>query len=144
MTKSGKTLWQKEKLHVLCNFFFLSLCFQKAVCCRGVRKRLYEGRGYKKENDDAIGHRTLVSRSVRGLFSHSITEDHVQQICCRYLWKHQNDWLIDWLINWGLTPFLTISQLYHGGQFTYSCISLFSHTSTPHNNTSKRKYEKSL
>ena len=27
------------------------------------------------------------------------------------------------LIEWGLTPFLTISQLYHGGQFTYSCIS---------------------
>ena len=25
-------------------FPFLSLCFQKAVCCRGVRKRLYEGK----------------------------------------------------------------------------------------------------
>ena len=36
------------------------------------------------------------------------------------------------LIDWGLTPFLTISQLFHGGQFTYSCISWFSHTSTPH------------
>ena len=24
-------------------FLFLSLCFQKAICCRGVRKRLYEG-----------------------------------------------------------------------------------------------------
>ena len=41
MTKSGKTLWQKEKLHVLCNFFLLSLCFQKAVRCRDVRKRLW-------------------------------------------------------------------------------------------------------
>ena len=39
----------------------------------------------------------------------------------------------DWLIGWGLTPFLTISQLYHGGQFTYS-----SHTSTPHNNLPKQ------
>ena len=26
-------------------FLLLSLCFQKAVCCRGVRKRLYEGKG---------------------------------------------------------------------------------------------------
>ena len=32
------------------------------------------------------------------------------------------------LIDWGLTPFLTISQLYHGGQFTYSSISWFSHS----------------
>ena len=44
----------------------------------------------------------------------------------------------DWLIEWGLTPFLTISQLYHVGQFTYSCISWFSHTSTPHNNLYKQ------
>ena len=28
-------------------FLLLSLCFQKAVCCRGVRKRLYEGKGLK-------------------------------------------------------------------------------------------------
>ena len=35
-------MWQKEKLLVLSNFFFLSLCFQKAVCCR---KHLYEGKG---------------------------------------------------------------------------------------------------
>ena len=48
------------------------------------------------------------------------------------------DWLIDWLIDWGLTPFLTISQLYLGGQFTYSCISWFSHTSSPHNNLPKQ------
>ena len=46
--------------------------------------------------------------------------------------------MIDWLIDWGLTPFLTISQLYHGGQFTYSCVSWFSHTSTPHNNLPKQ------
>ena len=26
-------------------FLLLSLCFQKADCCRGVRKRLYEGKG---------------------------------------------------------------------------------------------------
>ena len=26
-------------------FLLLKLCFQKAVCCRGVRKRLYEGKG---------------------------------------------------------------------------------------------------
>ena len=25
-------------------FLLLSLCFQKAVCCRGVRKGLYEGK----------------------------------------------------------------------------------------------------
>ena len=45
---------------------------------------------------------------------------------------------IDWLIDWGLTPFLTISQSYHGSQFTYSCVSWFSHTSTPHNNLPKQ------
>ena len=38
----------------------------------------------------------------------------------------------------GLTPFLTMSQLYHGGQFTNSCVSWFSHTSTPHNNLPKQ------
>ena len=26
-------------------FLLLSLCFQKAICCRGVRKRLYEKKG---------------------------------------------------------------------------------------------------
>ena len=26
-------------------FILLSLCFQKAVCCRGIKKRLYEGNG---------------------------------------------------------------------------------------------------
>ena len=26
-------------------FLLLSLCFQKVVCCRGVKKRLYEGKG---------------------------------------------------------------------------------------------------
>ena len=34
----------------------------------------------------------------------------------------------------GFNVVLTISQLYHVGQFTYSCIFWFSHTSTPHNN----------
>ena len=28
-------------------FLLSSICFQKAVCCRGVRKRLYEGKGYQ-------------------------------------------------------------------------------------------------
>ena len=26
-------------------FFLLSPCFQEAVCCRGIRKLLYEGKG---------------------------------------------------------------------------------------------------
>ena len=26
-------------------FLLLSLCFQKAVCCRGFKMRLYEGKG---------------------------------------------------------------------------------------------------
>ena len=43
--------------------------------------------------------------------------------------------LIDWL---GFYAVLTISQLYHGGQFTYSCISWFPHTSTPYNNLPKQ------
>ena len=27
-------------------FLLVSLCFQKAVCCRGIRKRLYERKGF--------------------------------------------------------------------------------------------------
>ena len=27
-------------------FLLFSQCFQKAVCCRGVRNRLYEGKGW--------------------------------------------------------------------------------------------------
>ena len=42
-------MWQKEKLLVLSNFFVCD-CFQKAVCCRGVRKRLYEGKGKRQHN----------------------------------------------------------------------------------------------
>ena len=61
------TLWQNEKLLILIHcfqksspanvenivskgeirfeqFLLLSLCFQKAVCCRGVRKRPFEGK----------------------------------------------------------------------------------------------------
>ena len=45
---------------------------------------------------------------------------------------------IDWLIDWGLTPFSIIFQSYHGGQFTYSCVSWLSHTSNTHNNLSKQ------
>ena len=32
-------------------FLLLSLCFQKAVGCRGVRKRLYDGKGSKHLNE---------------------------------------------------------------------------------------------
>ena len=35
-----KTWWQKAKLLVL-SIYFLKTCFQKVVCCRGVRKCLY-------------------------------------------------------------------------------------------------------
>ena len=45
-------LWQKVENIVakgeiarFVQFLLLSLCFQKGVCCRGVRKRLYEGKG---------------------------------------------------------------------------------------------------
>ena len=50
-------LWLKEenivsKVEISCfeQFLLLSLCFQKAICCRGVRKRLYEGKGYMDKN----------------------------------------------------------------------------------------------
>ena len=33
-------------------FLLLSLCFQKAVCCRGVRKHLYGGKSYQRINLD--------------------------------------------------------------------------------------------
>ena len=42
------------------------------------------------------------------------------------------------LIDRRLTPFSTNFQSYHCCQFTYPYVSLFSHTSTPHNNLSKQ------
>ena len=66
--------------------------------------------------------------SILPLALKELTVFQLQHICFR---RH-------WLIDWGLTPFSTISQLYHGRQFTYSCISWFSHTSTPHNNLPKQ------
>ena len=39
-------LWSKIETARFEHFFLLlSLCFQKTICCRGVRKRLYEGKG---------------------------------------------------------------------------------------------------
>ena len=43
-----------------------------------------------------------------------------------------------WLIYWGLTPFSTIFQSYHSGQFTYSFVSWLSLTSTSYNILSKQ------
>ena len=41
-------------------FLLLSLCFQKAVCSRGVRKRLYEGKGYNVYvRGGAVGNPTI-------------------------------------------------------------------------------------
>ena len=48
--------------------------------------------------------------------------------------RHNLVKLFDWLIDLGLT----ISQSYHSGQLTYSCISWFSNTSTPRNNLPKQ------
>ena len=45
------------------------------------------------------------------------------------------NWLIEWL---GFNAVFNIFQSYHGDQFTYSCVSWFSHTSTPHNILSKQ------
>ena len=42
------------------------------------------------------------------------------------------------LIDWGFTPFSTICQSYHGGQFTYTCVSWLPHTSKPHNKLLKQ------
>ena len=70
----------------------------------------------------------------------SYTLSRIQQFSskhhCKSLSKNMEN--LDWLIGWGLTPFLTLSQSYHSGQLIYSCISWFSHTSTPHNNLSKQ------
>ena len=35
----------KEEIACFGQFILLSLCFQKAVCRRGVRKRPYDGKG---------------------------------------------------------------------------------------------------
>ena len=39
----------KAEIARFVQFLLLSLCFQKAFCCRGVRKRLYEGKGLRDE-----------------------------------------------------------------------------------------------
>ena len=43
MAKS-ENIVAKGEIARFVQFLLLSLCFQKAVCCRGVRKRLYEGK----------------------------------------------------------------------------------------------------
>ena len=50
------------------------------------------------------------------------------------------DWwdCVEWLIDKGLMPLPTIFQSYHGNQFTYSCVSWLSNTSTPHTILSKQ------
>ena len=40
-----KNIVSKGEIARFVQFLLLSLCFQIAVCCRGVRKRLYEGKG---------------------------------------------------------------------------------------------------
>ena len=35
----------KGEIACFVQFLLLSLCFQKVVCCRGIQKRLYEGKG---------------------------------------------------------------------------------------------------
>ena len=43
MTESGKHSGEGE-IDQFEQFLLLSLCFQKAACCIGVRKRQYEGK----------------------------------------------------------------------------------------------------
>ena len=59
----------------------------------------------------------------------------LHNIMTQIMWQH---FWCGTLINWlGFNAvFLTFSQSYHGGQFTYSCVSWFSHTTTAHNNLS--------
>ena len=64
MTKSGKTLWQKEKLHVLCNFFFCHYVFKKpsaaeaseSVYMRERVKHLQQANFEKVVTSAEIGH----------------------------------------------------------------------------------------
>ena len=42
---NAENIIAKEEIAHFEQFLLLSLCFQIAVCCRGVRKRLYEGKG---------------------------------------------------------------------------------------------------
>ena len=51
-----------------------------------------------------------------------------------FIWIIQQPF-IDWL---GFDAVFNNFSVIYGGQFTYSCISLFSHTSTPHNNLPKQ------
>ena len=48
-------------------FLLLSVCFQKVVCCRGTRKRLYEGKG--KVVESIVAKREQSSWAVCPLFS---------------------------------------------------------------------------
>ena len=51
---------------------------------------------------------------------------------------HNVGFLSERLIDWGLTPFSKRIQTYHSDQFTYSYVSWFPNTSSPHNILSKQ------
>ena len=46
-------------------FLLLILCFQKAVCCRGVRKSLYEGKGYWSNSLKEFNMTQMISTPTR-------------------------------------------------------------------------------
>ena len=54
-----KNIVSKGEIACFEQFLLLSLCFQKAVCCGGVSKRLYEG----KDNRDFLFFAKICSKS---------------------------------------------------------------------------------
>ena len=50
MTKRGENIVAKGEIARFEQFLLSSLCFQKAVCCKGARKRRYEGKRLNEFN----------------------------------------------------------------------------------------------
>ena len=88
--------------------------FSEVVCCGVVRTHLYEGKGLHKRQNEPNNKHELLKRNARAIIP------------------------TDSLIDWGLTPFIIFFQSYHGDQFTYSCVSRLSYTSTQPNILSKQ------
>ena len=77
--KKWKTLWQKEKLHILCNFFFCHYVFKKPSAAEASESV------YMRERVNVIWKFTIFAYLEKSCIL--ITLAHKQQIFSRWLWK---------------------------------------------------------
>ena len=75
--------------------FLLSLCFQEAVCCRAVRKRLYEGKGLVSK----LYLEWLVRKNVRQLFNPFYIQQNILQQMYSNIFCQKIENLYNWMDN---------------------------------------------